>query len=122
MSNRQRELAKDLNLTAALTIGVGTMIGAGIFVLPAVAAASTGPAAGIAFVVAGFIALFTALSISELRHGDAKIRRCLLLYKRFAGAAFWVSSRLGQLARTHFCHRLLYDRVWELSDDLISCA
>jgi hypothetical protein len=28
------ELAKDLGLLEALTIGVGTMIGAGIFVLP----------------------------------------------------------------------------------------
>ncbi len=30
----EQELAKDLGPLAALTIGVGTMIGAGIFVLP----------------------------------------------------------------------------------------
>lgn len=65
MSSNERELSKDLGLMAALTIGVGTMIGAGIFVLPATVAANAGPAAGIAFIVAGFIALFTALSINR---------------------------------------------------------
>lgn len=34
MSAGDEELAKDLGPLAALTIGVGTMIGAGIFVLP----------------------------------------------------------------------------------------
>ncbi|MFB6350210.1 MAG: hypothetical protein ABEN55_18555, partial [Bradymonadaceae bacterium] len=37
------ELAKDLGPLEALTIGVGTMIGAGIFVLPGVAADGAGP-------------------------------------------------------------------------------
>ena len=36
------ELAKDLGLLSALTIGIGTMIGAGIFVLPGVAAQEGG--------------------------------------------------------------------------------
>jgi len=39
------ELAKDLGLVSAMTIGIGTMIGAGIFVLPGVAAQETGPIA-----------------------------------------------------------------------------
>ncbi len=86
MSN-ERELAKDLGLMAALTIGVGTMIGAGIFVLPAAAAASAGPAAAIAFVVAGFIALFTALSISELGTAMPKA----------GGAYFYINDSLGPL-------------------------
>jgi len=36
------ELAKDLGPLAALTIGIGTMIGAGIFVLPGTAVARAG--------------------------------------------------------------------------------
>ena len=40
------ELAKDLGLLSALTIGIGTMIGAGIFVLPGVAAQAVGIAKG----------------------------------------------------------------------------
>jgi amino acid transporter len=47
-------------------IGIGTMIGAGIFVLPGPAAAEAGPAIVLSFVIGGVIALFTALSASEL--------------------------------------------------------
>jgi len=60
------ELAKDLTLTSALTIGIGTMVGAGIFVLPGAAVEAAGPLAAGAFVLGGFIAIFTALSASEL--------------------------------------------------------
>lgn len=47
-------------------IGIGTMIGAGIFVLPGPAAAAAGPAIALSFVIGGGIALLTALSASEL--------------------------------------------------------
>ena len=87
MSSNERELSKDLGLMAALTIGIGTMIGAGIFVLPATVAANAGPAAGIAFIVAGFIALFTALSISEL--GTA--------LPKAGGAYYYINDSLGPL-------------------------
>ena len=60
------ELAKDLGPLAALTIGVGTMIGAGIFVLPGDAIQQSGSLAVVAFVIGGGIALLTALSASEL--------------------------------------------------------
>lgn len=60
------ELAKDLGPLAALTIGVGTMIGAGIFVLPGPAVARLGPLTVLAFIIGGVVALLTALSASEL--------------------------------------------------------
>jgi amino acid transporter/nucleotide-binding universal stress UspA family protein len=47
-------------------IGVGAMIGAGIFVLTGIAAGNAGPAALIAFGLNGVITLFTALSYAEL--------------------------------------------------------
>lgn len=47
-------------------IGVGAMIGAGIFVLTGIAAGNSGPAALIAFGLNGVITLFTALSYAEL--------------------------------------------------------
>lgn len=47
-------------------IGVGTMVGAGIFVLPGAAAGLAGPASSVAFVIAGGVAMLTALSASEL--------------------------------------------------------
>jgi len=81
------ELAKDLGPLAALTIGVGTMIGAGIFVLPGTAIQQAGSFAVISFVVGGAIALLTALSASEL--GTAM--------PRSGGAYFYVNRALGPL-------------------------
>ena len=60
------ELAKDLGLVSAMTIGIGTMIGAGIFVLPGVAANAAGPIVVVSFVIGGLIAMVNALSVSEL--------------------------------------------------------
>ncbi|GAB3418501.1 amino acid permease [Haloparvum alkalitolerans] len=81
------ELAKDLGPLAALTIGIGTMIGAGIFVLPGTAVARAGPLAAATFVIGGVIALFTALSASEL--GTAM--------PKSGGAYFYVNRALGPL-------------------------
>ncbi|UTF55358.1 amino acid permease [Natronosalvus rutilus] len=81
------ELAKDLGPLAALTIGIGTMIGAGIFVLPGTAVFRAGPFAAATFVLGGVIALFTALSASEL--GTAM--------PKSGGAYFYVNRALGPL-------------------------
>jgi amino acid transporter/nucleotide-binding universal stress UspA family protein len=83
----EEELAKDLGLFAALTIGIGTMIGAGIFVLPGTAVARTGPLAALTFVLGGIIAVFTALSASEL--GTAM--------PKSGGAYFYVNRAMGPL-------------------------
>lgn len=80
-------LSRELGLLSALTIGVGVMVCAGIFVLPASVAESAGPAAMLAFVLAGFIASFTALSISELSTAMPKA----------GGAYYYVNDALGPL-------------------------
>jgi amino acid transporter/nucleotide-binding universal stress UspA family protein len=87
MSGEDEELAKDLGPLAALTIGVGTMIGAGIFVLPGTAIESAGSFAVVSFAVGGGIALLTALSASEL--GTAM--------PKSGGAYFYVNKALGPL-------------------------
>jgi len=87
MSADDQELAKDLGPLAALTIGVGTMIGAGIFVLPGVAISEAGSFAVVSFLVGGGIALLTALSASEL--GTAM--------PRSGGAYYYVNQALGPL-------------------------
>jgi amino acid transporter/nucleotide-binding universal stress UspA family protein len=87
MSADDEELAKDLGLLSALTIGVGTMIGAGIFVLPGQAAAAAGPAVALSFVVGGGISLFTALSASELGTAMPKA----------GGSYYYVNHALGPL-------------------------
>lgn len=47
-------------------IGVGAMIGAGIFVLTGIAAGVSGPAILIAFLLNGIVAIFTASAYAEL--------------------------------------------------------
>ncbi|WGI17010.1 amino acid permease [Methanonatronarchaeum sp. AMET-Sl] len=60
------ELSRDIGFFGAYTIGLGTMIGAGVFILPSIAAADAGPASIIAFLVGGLVSLLAALSLSEL--------------------------------------------------------
>jgi amino acid transporter/nucleotide-binding universal stress UspA family protein len=59
-------LTRDLGLFDITMIGVGAMIGAGIFVLTGSAAHHAGPALLLAFFLNGLVALFTATSYAEL--------------------------------------------------------
>lgn len=59
-------LSREMTLMDATMIGVGAMIGAGIFVLTGIAAGVAGPALILAFILNGFIALLTAMSYAEL--------------------------------------------------------
>ncbi len=59
-------LSREMSLMDATLIGVGAMIGAGIFVLTGIAAGVAGPALILAFGLNGFVALFTAMSYAEL--------------------------------------------------------
>ncbi len=60
------ELSRDLGLFSLTMIGVGAMIGAGIFVLTGIAAGYAGPALILAFCLNGVVAFFTALVYAEL--------------------------------------------------------
>ncbi|MDX1591837.1 MAG: APC family permease [Balneolaceae bacterium] len=60
------KLERRLGFGAALSLGVGTMVGAGIFVFPGIAAGYAGPAAMLSFALGGCIALMVAASTAEL--------------------------------------------------------
>ncbi len=81
------KLAKSLGLSEALTIGIGTMIGAGVFVLPALAARNAGPAAVLSFAIGAVAALLTAASTAELASGMPKS----------GGGYYFVSRAFGPL-------------------------
>lgn len=59
-------LSREMKLLDVTMIGVGAMIGAGIFVLIGIAAGVAGPALIIGFALNGCIALLTAMSYAEL--------------------------------------------------------
>jgi amino acid transporter len=81
------ELAQSLGLPEALTIGIGTMIGAGIFVLPGFVIAEVGPAAVLSFLLGGIIALLNAMAAAEVATGMPKS----------GGGYYFISRALGPL-------------------------
>ncbi|WP_254279610.1 APC family permease [Haloarcula marina] len=62
----ERAPAPTLTLLDATMVGIGAMIGAGIFVLTGLAVETAGPAAILVFALNGGVTTFTALSYAEL--------------------------------------------------------
>ncbi|WP_158855271.1 APC family permease [Halorhabdus sp. CUG00001] len=79
------ELERTIGLVGGLAIGIGTMIGAGIFVFPGLAANEAGPAAALSFSIGGVIALLVALPASELATA----------MPRSGGGYYFISRSLG---------------------------
>ncbi|WP_123622137.1 APC family permease [Halorubrum sp. CSM-61] len=84
------ELERTIGLTGGLAIGIGTMIGAGIFVFPGLAGGEIGTAATASFAVGGLIALLVALPTSELATA----------MPRSGGGYYFISRGLGTLVGT----------------------
>lgn len=78
-------LSRDLGLFTITMIGVGGMIGAGIFVLTGIAAGVAGPALVLAFLLNGLVTTLTAMSYAEL--GSA--------FPEAGGGYLWVKEGLG---------------------------
>lgn len=79
------ELERTIGLVGGLAIGIGTMIGAGIFVFPGLAAENAGPAAALSFAIGAVVALLVALPASELATA----------MPRSGGGYFFISRGLG---------------------------
>ncbi|HSJ53239.1 MAG TPA: APC family permease, partial [Anaerolineae bacterium] len=78
-------LSRDLSLFTITMIGVGGMIGAGIFVLTGTAAGVAGPALILAFFLNGVVTSLTAMAYAEL--GSA--------FPEAGGGYLWVKESLG---------------------------
>ncbi len=78
-------LSRDLGLFTVTMIGVGGMIGAGIFVLTGIAAGVAGPALILVFFLNGLVTSLTAMSYAEL--GSA--------YPGAGGGYSWIKEALG---------------------------
>ncbi|ERH14011.1 MAG: amino acid transporter [halophilic archaeon J07HB67] len=87
VGDSEGELERTVGLSGAVTIGTGTMIGAGIFVFPGLAAGEAGPAAAVSFGIGAVIALLVALPTSELATAMPKS----------GGGYYFISRGLGTL-------------------------
>jgi len=106
-------LKRDIGFFSATAIGVGAIIGAGIFVVTGVAASLAGPAIIISMIITGVIAAFTALSFSELsanlpQEGGAYIfaRELISPYVGFIAGWMWIFSNIftGAAVSLGFAH------------------
>jgi len=82
------ELKRDIGFWGAYTIGLGTMIGAGVFILPGIVYGDAGPASIFSFILGGLISLVAALSLSELSTA----------LPQTGGSYHYINRALGNLA------------------------
>jgi amino acid transporter/mannitol/fructose-specific phosphotransferase system IIA component (Ntr-type)/nucleotide-binding universal stress UspA family protein len=85
-----KTLGRSLGLGGVVAVSIGAMIGGGLFVLPGLAAAVTGPSLWLAFLIAGLLALPAALSKAELATG----------MPASGGTYLFIERSLGPLAGT----------------------
>lgn len=84
----QVELEKTLGPFSATMLGVGAMVGAGIFVLSGIAAGYAGPAVILAFLLNAIVALAVGSCYAELSAA----------MPRAGGSYYWVKTALGRPA------------------------
>jgi APA family basic amino acid/polyamine antiporter len=84
----RRPLARELGLVGAVALGLGAMVGAGVFVLSGMAAGAAGPALILAFALNGLIALVVGCCYAEL----------VAMMPRTGGAYVWAKPGLGPRA------------------------
>ncbi len=83
-------LTRSLGLRHVFALSTGAMFSAGLFLLPGLAAAKAGPAAVLAYLIAGLLAVPAMLSVSELATALPKA----------GGAYYFVERALGPAAGT----------------------
>jgi len=100
----QPTFARDLGLFDATMIGIGAMIGAGIFVLTGIAAGEAGPASILAFALNGVVTLLTAFAYAELASAIPKAGGGYSFVKMaYPGAVGFVSGWMLWFAYTVAC-------------------
>jgi amino acid transporter len=97
-------LARSLGYFDATMLGVGAMIGAGIFVLTGIATGKAGPAALLAFGLNGLVTLLTAFAYAELASSIPEAGGGYAFVKRaFPGLLGFISGWMLWFAYTVAC-------------------
>ena len=66
MATDPRDFERSLGLRHVFVLSTGAMISSGLFLLPGLAAAKAGPAAVLAYLIAGILAIPAMFSVAEL--------------------------------------------------------
>ena len=90
-----KKLERSLSLTAVIAIGLGGMLGTGIFVLPGLAATKIGASLWLAYLVAAICILPAAYSKSELATAMPSSGGAYVFIERAFGPLFGTISGLG---------------------------
>ena len=90
-----KKLERSLALPAVIAISLGGMLGSGIFVLPGLAAAKTGPSLWLAYLIAALCILPAALSKSELATAMPSSGGTYVYIERAFGPIFGTISGIG---------------------------
>jgi len=105
-TNQDQKLERVLGFWAALSIGTGTMIGAGLFVFPGIAAGKAGPAATVSFAIGGAVALLVTASTAELAtampHSGGPYYYVSQLFGPFAGFLVGTCQSAGLIFASAF--------------------
>ncbi len=88
-------LERELGLTSIIAISMGAMIGSGIFILPGIAMAETGPSVIYAFIIAGLLVFPAAISIAELGTAMPEAGGDYIFIERGLGSAAGTIAGLG---------------------------
>lgn len=91
----KERLGRSLGFFSTFAIGTGTMIGAGIFILPGIASTNAGAGAILSFLIGGIISIATAISMAELATGMPMAGGSYYYISRTMGAAFGAIIGLG---------------------------
>lgn len=89
------DLQRNLGLTAVFTVSLGAMIGSGIFVLPGLAVKLAGPAAALAYFLAGLVVVPAALSKSEMATAMPQAGGAYVFIDRAMGPVFGTVAGFG---------------------------
>ncbi|WP_393971784.1 amino acid permease [Oxyplasma meridianum] len=96
---------RTLKLPDAIMINLGAIVGAGIFVIIGISAASAGPAILISIPLAGMVAIFTGISFSQIaRHVDKEGgvyeygKEAISQYAGFVGGSLWTFGNIIALS------------------------
>lgn len=90
-----KKLKRGLTLTSVIAISIGGMLGSGLFVLPGLAAAKTGPSVWLAYLLAAICILPAALSKSELASAIPSSGGTYVYIERVFGPILGTISGIG---------------------------